>query len=205
MAALPDPQQEAFAQARLAGKTADEAYVLAGYKQNRSNASRLNRNPAVVARIAELQAAVAERVVEASAVTKERVLEELAKLGFSNMLDYVAARDDGFVHLDLSQLTRDQAAAIQEVVIDEYNERVEGGDKGETRAVKKVRFKLADKRGALVDIGKHLGMFTEKVELAGKNGGPIETKEIGNGRELARRIAFALERAARAGPGGAEG
>ena len=38
-----------------------------------------------------------------------------------------------------------------------------------------MKFKLADKRAALVDIGKHIGMFKERVELTGANGGPVET------------------------------
>jgi phage terminase small subunit len=32
---------------------------------------------------------------------------------------------------------------------------------------------LSDKRAALVDIGKHLGMFKEKVEMTGAEGGPL--------------------------------
>lgn len=31
----------------------------------------------------------------------------------------------------------------------------------------------------LVNVGKHLGLFRDKIELTGKNGGPMETKSIG--------------------------
>ena len=40
-------------------------------------------------------------------------------------------------------------------------------------------------------LGKHLGMFTEKVEHTGKGGGPIETRDVG-ALETARRVAFIL-------------
>jgi phage terminase small subunit len=40
----------------------------------------------------------------------------------------------------------------------------------------KTRFKLADKRRPLVDLGKHLGLFREKVEHSGPDGGPVEVQ-----------------------------
>jgi phage terminase small subunit len=39
---LRNPRHERFAQELATGKTADAAYVLASYKENRSNAARLN-------------------------------------------------------------------------------------------------------------------------------------------------------------------
>lgn len=44
-------------------------------------------------------------------------------------------------------------------------------------------------------LGKHIGMFKERIEHTGKDGGPIETKEVSE-PELARRIAFILTKAA---------
>ena len=41
---LHNPRHERFAQELAAGDTADAAYVLAGYQENRSNAARLNAN-----------------------------------------------------------------------------------------------------------------------------------------------------------------
>ena len=110
--------------------------------------------------------------------------------GFSNMLDYVKVDGpDAFV--DLSTLTRDQAAAIQEVTVEDYKD----GRGENARDVRRVKVKLSDKRAALVDIGKHLGMFKELHEHSGKDGGPIkvEGRPI-NDIEAARRVAFALGR-----------
>jgi phage terminase small subunit len=39
--------------------------------------------------------------------------------------------------------------------------------------VRRVKFKLCDKRAALVDLGKHLGMFKDKIERSGRGGGPV--------------------------------
>jgi phage terminase small subunit len=58
-----------------------------------------------------------------------------------------------------------------------------------------LKFKLASKQAALDSIAKHFGMFVDRQEITGRNGGPIETA-VGNADELARRIAFMLQNAA---------
>lgn len=66
--ALKNPKHELFAQYRSEGKTADEAYVLAGYKANRGNAARLNANEGVLLRVRALtdrRARMADVTVEA--------------------------------------------------------------------------------------------------------------------------------------------
>jgi phage terminase small subunit len=73
MAVLDNPKHEAFAQALAKGCTADEAYQLAGYAENRGNAIRLKANERIQSRLAELQEIAAERVV----VTREWVLARL--------------------------------------------------------------------------------------------------------------------------------
>ena len=79
---------------------------------------------------------------------------------------------DGSLVLDFEILTRDQAAALQEVTVETY---MEGRGKN-AREVKKVRFKLAGKRAALVDLGRYHKLFTDKFEHGGKDGRPIEGK-----------------------------
>ncbi len=54
MAALSNARQEKFAQEIANGKTLDDAYVAAGYKQNRGNASELKSKQNVSNRVAEL-------------------------------------------------------------------------------------------------------------------------------------------------------
>ncbi len=73
MPILPNPRHEAFAQALAKGKTADEAYALAGYKPDRGNASRLTANDSIQTRVAELQGRVAKKVE----VTVESLAAEL--------------------------------------------------------------------------------------------------------------------------------
>ncbi len=165
MPVLKNPKHEKFAQELAMGKTADNAYVLAGFKEHRSNAARLSANEHIAARVEEILSKAAKKV----GITIERVLDELAKLGFSNMLDYTTVGSNGDPFVDLSQLSRDKASAIQEITVEDFTD----GRGEDTRDVKRIKFKLYDKRAALVDLGKHLGMFKEKVEFTGKDGAPI--------------------------------
>lgn len=62
MPILPNPRHEAFAQALAKGKTADDAYALAGYRPHRGNASTLRTNQSILDRLAELQERGAKKV-----------------------------------------------------------------------------------------------------------------------------------------------
>lgn len=134
MPVLKNQRHERFAQLVAQGNSQIEAYKKAGYKDDRAGASRLTAKDNIQTRINELLLAASQRVT----VSIADVVNELCKLGFSNMGDYLDTSD-------LSLLTREQLAALSEVSIDD----------------RKVRFKLYDKRAALVDLGKHLGAFRE--------------------------------------------
>jgi len=130
-------------------------------------ASKMLHSPAIAERIDELKSHAASVT---SVVTVSRVLEELANIGFANMADYVRVQEDGTAYVDLSKIDRKQMAAIAEVIVEEVPE----GKGDNVRMIRKTRFKLHDKRAALQDLGKHLGIFKEKIEVTGANGGPVQ-------------------------------
>ncbi len=61
MPALTNPKHEIYAQELAKGKTADEAYALAGYKKSRKNASRLKANEDILDRITQLRHGASKR------------------------------------------------------------------------------------------------------------------------------------------------
>jgi hypothetical protein len=61
MPVLKNARHERFAQARAKGKTIDDAYVDAGFKENRGNAARLNANESIRKRVDEITSRVAEK------------------------------------------------------------------------------------------------------------------------------------------------
>lgn len=163
-------KQAAFVAEYLIDLNASAAARRAGYSPrtaNRIGPENLSK-PVIAAAIGQAQAERAER----TRITADRVLEELAKIGFSNLLDYHRIADNGEPLIDLTNMTRDQAAALTELQIDDY---VDGrGD--DAREVRRVKIKLADKKSALELIGKHLGMFIERSEVSGPNGGPLQSE-----------------------------
>jgi phage terminase small subunit len=154
-------KQLRFVSEYLIDLTAKQAAIRAGYSAKTAEVQgcRLLSHAKVAAAITEGQAKLAQE----SGITVKRIVDELAKIGSSNMLDYMTVGADGLPYVDLSKLTRDQAAAIAEVTVDDFTE-----GRGENkRDVRRVRFKLADKRAALVDLGKHLGMFVDRHQHSG--------------------------------------
>lgn len=171
MPVLANAKHERMAQGLAQGKSATEAHHSAGYQRNDGNASKLAGRADLQARVKEITGEAAAKV----GIGIQQVFDELVKLGFANMLDYMQVGPDGQPYTDFSKLTADQAAAIQYVHV-ETVPAIEDDDGATVRPeIKKVTFKLADKRAALVDLGKHLGMFKQKIEHTGPNGGPIET------------------------------
>lgn len=107
MAGLTDKQQR-FVDEYLIDLNATQAAIRAGYSEKtaRSIGQRLLTNVDIQKAIEEAQSKRAER----TEITQDMVLQELAKIGFSNMLDYMTKTDSGDLVPDFSVLTRDQAA-----------------------------------------------------------------------------------------------
>lgn len=70
MPELKNDRWERFCHGLLEGKTADQAYVDAGFKKNRGNAARLKANESILSRVAELKEAAAQSAV----LTQEEII-----------------------------------------------------------------------------------------------------------------------------------
>jgi phage terminase small subunit len=91
-------------------------------------------------------------------ITQDKVLNELAKIGFANIEDYVEVDEDQYddkvVKIKSSKdIPEDKKAAISSI---------KQGANG-------IEVKLHDKVRALENIGRHLGMFKDKVEISSSN------------------------------------
>ena len=169
MPILKDPRRELFCQELAKGTVTAQAYVRAGYKDNAQNAHTARNRKEIVDRVNELleqrsrrEIVAEERAITKLAITKEAVLGELAKLAFANMSDYMKVGEDGQPVLNFKDLTRDQAAALCEITVEEFKD-----GRSDKREVRRVKFKLADKQKSLEALGKHLGLFIERHEVGG--------------------------------------
>lgn len=152
-----DPQRVGFKAYLVVYPKSSDAAAKTGF-------SRLLKNADFARRLRTLADRVTEKVVERAVITTEQVLEELAKIGFANMLDYAKISGEGEPYISMSEVTRDQAAAIASFTVEDFKD----GRGEDARDVRKVTFKLHDKRAALVDIGSHLGMFKKELKIDGK-------------------------------------
>ncbi|MFT8418466.1 MAG: terminase small subunit [Acetobacter sp.] len=152
------PKQARFVEEYLVDLNATQAALRAGYspKTAREQASRLLSNVNVSEAISEAQKARSTR----TEITQDRVLRELAKLGFGDIRD-IFSEDGSLLHP--GNMDADAAARISsiEVVV----RPVPGSQGQEVEHVAKI--KAWDKLGALTQIGRHLGMFKDKLETTG--------------------------------------
>ena len=84
-------------------------------------------------------------------ITQDKVLQELAAVAFSNATDYVEVRDNTVIVKDTASLSDTQIKALSGI------KESRGG----------IEVKLNDKLKALELLGRHLGMFKDKVEVSG--------------------------------------
>lgn len=156
------PKQQRFVEEYLVDLNATQAAIRAGYSAKTANeqGARLLANVSVQAAITERMKARQER----TEITQDRVLAELAKIAFGDQRRVMTWGPTGVKLRDSEQLTGDEAAIVAEV-----SESV-------TAAGGSLKLKTHDKVGALKLLGEHLGMFKQKVELTGKDGGPIQSQ-----------------------------
>lgn len=77
MSVLSNARHERFCQELAKGKSADEAYQIAGFRPNRGNASVLKAKQNISKRVAELQAKVAEKAAIDAAWVLKRLVENV--------------------------------------------------------------------------------------------------------------------------------
>lgn len=179
------PKQEAFCQRYIETGNASEAYRRSYDAQNMlpktvwEEASRTLADPKVAARVMELQDELRAR----HGVTVDRVLREYARLAF---LDIRKAFDADGNLKPIQEMDDDTAAAIAGLEVEvrrvagDADEELEGQphggalrrQQGTTARLHKI--KLSDKKGALDSLARIRGMFIDKTEITGKDGGPVE-------------------------------
>lgn len=163
-----------FVDEYLIDLNATQAAIRAGYSAKTAGqiGDELLKKPEIVAALQSAMQARSNR----TEITQDRVIAELAKIGFADIRKAVRWGDGIVVRNEFGtpevvndvaligseQIDDDTAAAIAEIC----------------QTAQGVKIKLHDKRAALIDIGKHLGLFVEKREVTGKDGSPLFPQAI---------------------------
>ena len=151
-------KQQAFVGEYLVDLNATQAAIRAGYSVETARAigSENLAKPDIADAIAEAQSERSRR----TEITQDRVLQELAKIGFSDVRKLFTPGGNLLPIQDMDDVTAATVSSIEVVT-----RKVPGGEEAEVEHVAKI--KTWDKQTALVNIGRHLGMFTDKIEHSG--------------------------------------
>ena len=155
-------KQKIFADEYLIDLNATRAYRVAypSVKKEEAaavNGSKLLRNTKVATYIQERMKERQKR----TEITQDRVLEELAAIAFAKATDYAEVKEGQVIIKDTANLDEQKARAIA---------GIEEGKFG-------IKVKLNDKEKALELLGRHLGMFKDKLEVSGLE---EEKKKLGD-------------------------
>lgn len=142
-------KQKRFVEEYLIDLNATQAAIRAGYSPHTAKDIGCENlaKPNISAAISQAMAERSKR----TGINQDRVLQELARIGFAKITDVVDP-ETAKIRPDASD---DDLACIQSI-------KIKPNEFGTEREVK-----LYDKKSALVDLGKHLGLFKDKLELNG--------------------------------------
>ena len=155
-------KQKIFADEYLIDLNATRAYRVAYPSVKKDEvaaaaAARLLKNVKVAAYI---QKRMEERQ-KRTEITQDRVLEELAAIAFARATDYAEVKGECVRIKDTDTLDEQQIRAIAGIKEGKYG----------------IELKLNDKEKALELLGRHLGMFKDKLEVSGLE---EEKKKLGD-------------------------
>ena len=163
------PKQALFVREYLVDLNASAAYCRAGYQTGNANVlgPRLLANAGIQKAVQEAYQVRAAKVE----LTAEQVLREIKTAAFLDPLALFAP--DGTL-LPLNEMPEDARRAIAGL---EVEETFIGTGKARVWSGYLKKIKLVSKEGTLTLAGRHLGMFTDKTEVTGKDGASIFSEE----------------------------
>lgn len=146
-------KQKRFTEEYLIDLNATQAAIRAGYsiKTAEQIGFQLLNKTSVSEEIKKKMAERSKR----TGINADRVLNELAKIAFANAKDVINFEDASVREC----ANEDDLACVQSVKVKRQN-----SDKGETEERQVVMY---DKKSALELLGKHLGMWKDKIEVSG--------------------------------------
>ena len=150
-------KQEDFVYEYLVDLNATQAAIRAGYSKKTANVIGCENlaKPNVANAIAALRQERRDRYE----ISAANVLKEYAKIGFSNIGDFIDTTGE-MPEIDMQDLTRDQLAAVSEITVTTREEFDGfGQDREHVADVTNVKFKLHSKQNALDALSKNLGLF----------------------------------------------
>ncbi len=158
-----NPKQERFCQEYIIDLNATQAAIRAGYSEK--TASEIGRQNLIKLdiseRIAELQSERSKR----TEITQDKVLKELWGIATDDIRNYLSFKS--------ITLTNTNPITHQPEQFNKIDVAIKDSDSIETKNISEVsigkdgqfKFKLYCRDNALLNVGKHLGMFKDGIDL----------------------------------------
>lgn len=147
---------------------ASEAARRAGYKSRSNTAgSRLLSNVDIKAEI--------ERRIDENAMTADEVLQRLGDMARGDMGEFLDIESMSY-SLNLEKAQEKGLTKLIHKVKDRTV--MNSNSKGDETEVHTLELELYDAQAALVQLGRYHGLFTDRTEITGKDGGKITIEII---------------------------
>lgn len=175
-------KQKIFANEYLVDLNATRAYKEAYKSCKKDDTAAVNGNRML--RNAKVKEYIDKRIKDReirTEVTQDKVIQELAAIAFSQGSDFAKIVEKSYMKPILSEDGK-EVVDVEEVfykdVEVELTDKLSMNKKKAITAIKNTKFGIsvetADKVKALELLGKHLGMFKDKVEVSGNINNPYE-------------------------------
>lgn len=181
------PKQREFARLYAQCGSIKQAARGAGYCEKYADgmSHKLLKNEEVVAEIKRIRD-VLNKSADKSATD---VVNEYAKIAFVDRVDFLKPDphyDGEFVYKAPDELTADQRAVVEKVNMRTRDIKVVNAETGETNELTRQEYTyvIADKQTALNQMGRHFGIFDDKLRLTGsqqnpfKNASPAQLEQL---------------------------
>lgn len=173
-------KQKIFINEYLVDLNATRAYKVAYPNVKKDDTAAVNGNRLL--RNAKVKEYLDERMKERekrTEITQDKVLEELAAIAFSNGSKYAKVIEETVYDENGEVLLDSDGNIVKQKVVDlVLTDELSETDKKAIASIKRgrngIEISTCDKVRALELLGKHLGMFKEKVEVSGNINNPYE-------------------------------
>lgn len=147
-------KEEIYCQKYIKYLNKKKAAVAAGYSKRSAKEIGYENftKPHIQVRISEIR----QEIKEELGIDDHSVLTELASLSYWNIKDFVGEKN---VIKDLSKMQKDKLRPVVGIKIKETFTTMGKGENATTIKEITTELKMVDKKGSLVDLGRHLGIF----------------------------------------------
>lgn len=170
------PKQREFARLYVQSNNIKQSAISAGYAESYANskgAQKLINHPDVIAEIKRIR----ERLNQTADKSATDVVNEFSKIAFTDRVGFL--KEDPYYPGEYIYKSPDELSESQRHIVEKVTytmHEITLIEDGEVRKlwVKNYNYVLADKAKALEQMGRHFGIFDDKLRLTGTQQNPFK-------------------------------